>query len=161
MCVKNSVHRGGLQAHTLGGRLGGLARGVSRPTHRGEVGGLVRGVVSRPTPGERLGGLAGGEVSRPIPGGSPGLHLGGSPGPHPGGPQAHTWGVSRPTCRGCIPPCTEAPYSRRLLLRAVRILLECILVYTGLRCSFISALHHIVYTPITCSVKTSGILILG
>ena len=54
------------------------------------------------------------------------------PGPHPrgggvegsgrGGLQAHTQGV-------CIPDCTEADPPRRLLLQAVRILLECILVY--------------------------------
>ena len=56
-----------------------------------------------------------------------------------GGFQAHTWeGVSRSTPRGgqaqggvCIPACTEAntPPSRQLPLRAVRILLECILVW--------------------------------
>ena len=51
---------------------------------------------------------------------------GGYPGPHLGGVvQAHTQG-------GCILACTEAdPPIRRLLLWAVRILLECILV---LRC---------------------------
>ena len=54
---------------------------------------------SRPTPRGRLGGLAGGCVSRPTPRGV------------------------------CIPVCTEAdPPSRRLLLWAVPILLECILV---------------------------------
>ena len=63
------------------------------------------------------------------------------------GLQAHTWGgVPRPTpggvsrprprgslqvqTRGCVPVCTEAdPPSWQLLLRAVRILLEYILVY--------------------------------
>ena len=104
--------------------------GVSRPTPRGGVEGSGQGGVSRPTPGGRLRCLAGG-----------------SPGPHPGGRlrglaggvlQAHMqgevegWagGVSRPTARGCTPACTEAdtPPSRWLLLRAVRILLECILV---------------------------------
>ena len=47
---------------------------------------------------------------------------GGSPGPHPGGGFRGLAGGS---------PCTEADPSpkRRLLLRAVRILLECILVY--------------------------------
>ena len=54
--------------------------GVSRPTHRGEVGGFGWG-VSRPTPG----------------GGGWGVWLGGSPGPHPGG-------VSRPTPRGSPGP---------------------------------------------------------
>ena len=57
------------------------------------------------------------------PGGSPGPHPGGSPGPHGGG------GGFAPAC--CIPACTEADTplpSRRLLLQAVPILLECILV---------------------------------
>ena len=55
-----------------------------------------------------------------------GLARGWCPGPHqgcpgPGGVQAQAW--------GCIPACTETDTpSRRLLLRAVRILLECILV---------------------------------
>ena len=72
-----------------------------------------------PQPGGSLRGLAGG-VSRPTPRGE--LEESGQ-----GGLQAHTWGV-------CIPACTEAEtppphtHSRRLLLRAVRILLECILV---------------------------------
>ena len=62
-----------------------------------------------PHPRGELRGLSWG-VSRPTPGGL-------SPGPYPGG--------------GGIPTCTEAdspPPRRRLLLRAVRILLECILV---------------------------------
>ena len=50
------------------------------------------------------------------PGGSPGPHLGGSPGTDPGAR------VSQHALRQ-TPPC------RQLLLRAVRILLECILVY--------------------------------
>ena len=63
------------------------------------------------------------------------------PGPHPGGSlRGLARGVSRPTPRGgglqvhtqgCIPACTEAdtyPPCRWLLLRAVRILLQCILV---------------------------------
>ena len=77
--------------------------------------------VSRPTPKGEVEGLAGG-----------------------GGPHAHTWGVrslaggvSRTTSRGevCIPACTESDTplpSRRLLLRAVHILLECIPV-TGFK----------------------------
>ena len=51
--------------------------------------------------------------------------------PHPRGKlRGLAWGVSRPT-PGRIPACTEVdiPPSRRLLLRAVRILLECILVH--------------------------------
>ena len=58
-----------------------------------------------------------GGVSRPTPRGEvEGSGRGVSPGPYPGG--------------GCIPACNEAdtPLSRRLLLRAVLILLECILV---------------------------------
>ena len=77
------------------------------------------------------------------------------PGPHPGGAWGSGWGVSRSTLGGgeveesglgglhshtrgdlqahtwggCIPACTEAdPPTWWLLLRAVRILLECILV---------------------------------
>ena len=46
-------------------------KGVSRPTPRGEVGGLVKVGVSRPTPRGRLGGLARG---------SPGPQLGGEVG---------------------------------------------------------------------------------
>ena len=61
-----------------GGKLRGLARGVSRPTP---------GRVSRPTPRG---------VSRPTPGGSPGPHLGGL--------QAHTWGVCIPACTKADPP---------------------------------------------------------
>ena len=62
------------------------------------------------------------QVSRPTPRWEvEGSGQGGSPGPHPGG-------VSRPTPGGCIPACPEAAPPGRLLLRAVRILLECILV---------------------------------
>ena len=75
-----------------------------------------------PHPGVKLRGLVRG-VSRPTPRGGV------------GGLQAHTWGVSRPTPGGgcvCIPACTKAepsPPRGRLLPQAVRILLECILVY--------------------------------
>ena len=51
LSVSHSVHSRGFQAHTRGGGVGGLGRGVSRPTPRG---------VSRPTPGG---------VSWPRPGG--------------------------------------------------------------------------------------------
>ena len=60
-----------------------------------------------------------------------GVWPGGSPGPHPGWKlMGLAWGPGGPTPWGVgIPACTEADYpSRRLLLRAVRILLECILV---------------------------------
>ena len=90
-----------------------------------------------PNPEGRLRGLSRG-VSRPSPGGSPGLHAGGEL-------RGLAWGVSRPTPSGvsrptprrevCIPACTEAdtPHpSRRLLLRVVCILLECILVYSSI-----------------------------
>ena len=75
-----------------------------------------------PHPGGKLKGLAWGDLQAhtwegslqtPSPDGeSPGPHLGGSPSPHPGGSQ-HAL--------------RQTP-SRRLLLRAVSILLECILV---------------------------------
>ena len=74
--------------------------------------------VSKPTPGGRLGGSGGGKIQDPHTwGGGWGIWLGGL--------QAHTW--------GCIPACTEADTplpSRRLLLRVVLILLECILVFS-------------------------------
>ena len=74
-----------------GGKLRGLARGVSRPTPRG--------------------------ISRPTCRWSPGPHPGGSPGPHPGGLQAHTWwdlqvhtqgGVSQHALRQSPPTATAA-----------------------------------------------------
>ena len=79
---------------------------------------------------------AGRGVSRPKPRGGWGVWQGGSPGPHGeggwgvwrGGLQAHTRGRLCPGLGG-IPACTEADTpSRRLPLRAVRIVLECILV---------------------------------
>ena len=73
-----------------------------------------------------------GEVEGSGLGGSPGPHPGGRglqahtqgvfPGPQPGGLQTHTQGVSQHTLR------QTPPQSRQLLLRAVCILLECILV---------------------------------
>ena len=82
---------------------------VSRPTPRREVERSGQGGwgYSRPTPSRKVEGFG------------------------QGGLQAHTREVSRPTPEGVyIPACTEADPSpsRRLLLRAVRILLECILV---------------------------------
>ena len=105
-----------------GGSSADQAGGVSRPTPKGEVEGDLAGGVSRPTPkGEVEGDLAGG-VSRPTPKGEVEGDLAG--------------GVSRPTPRGRVPAlggclvpgwwCGDPP--RWLLLRAVRILLECILV---------------------------------
>ena len=104
---------------------------VSRPTPRGEVEGPGLGGVSRPTPGgwwspgPHLGGLQAHTpgVSRPTLGGElRGLAwMGGIPGPHlVSGLQTHTQGVSQHALRQ-----TPLP---QLLLRAVRILLECILV---------------------------------
>ena len=86
-----------------------VSGGVSRPTPRGRLRGLVRG-VSRPTPWEGL--------------------------------LAHTQGVGA----GCIPACTEAdtPHPRRSMLgdtankRAVRILLECILVHRNFHQTYTS-----------------------
>ena len=126
-------------------KVGGRGQ-VSRPRPRGKVGGSGWG-VSRPRPREEVGGLARRGVSRPRPRGQVGgsgqvgvnAHTWGGPGPHPGsvqaqaqgGVQAQTHWVSRPRPRGCILACNEAeppPPSRRLLLRVVSILLECILV---------------------------------
>ena len=67
------------------------------------------------------------QVSRCTPKGEvEGSGLGGSPGPHPGGKlRGLAWGGSQHALK-------QAPPSRRLLLRAVHILLECILVdYSG------------------------------
>ena len=118
-CVKNSIHGGGgggIPACIAGGIPACLAAiqgvvshhalQVSRPTPKGEVEGSGLGGISRPTSRGKLRGLAcGGGVSRPT------LR---------GGLQAHTQGVSQHALR-------RVPPSRRLLLRAVRILLECIL----------------------------------
>ena len=91
----------GLQAHTQGGKLRGLTWGGSPGPH----------------PGGKLRGLAWRGVSRHTPGGL----------------QAHTRGGRSPGPHGGIPACTEVdtrpPPIRRLLPRAVRILLECNLVY--------------------------------
>ena len=88
-------------------------------------GGKLRGLAWRGgwSPGPHKGGLlqahTRGVSSRPTPGGCLQAHTGGSLGPYRGFPGPH-------------PACTEAstlpPCSRLLLLRAVRILLECILV---------------------------------
>ena len=87
------------QAHTQGEVEGDL---VSRPTSKGEVEGGQAGEGESPGPHPR------GKLR--------GIRTGGSPGPHPGGlPAPWGGGVWRP------PPW-------RLLLRAVHILLECILV---------------------------------
>ena len=114
-----------------------------RPTPRGGLGGLARGgAVQAHTQGGGWGHLAGGGVQAHTWGG-------GCPGPHPGGRVgASGWGgVSRPTPGGCTGPNLGGgvwahtggglvypimhrgrPPRRQLLLRAVRILLECILV---------------------------------
>ena len=82
-CVKNSVQGGaipaciagdipaclaGFQAHTQGGSLGGSGQGVSRPTPKGEVEGVLARGVTRPTPK--------GGVEGDLAGGSSGPHLG-------------------------------------------------------------------------------------
>ena len=84
---------------------------VSNSVHRGCLG---------PHPGGRLGGSGQGE-------GCPGPHLGVRV---CGGVQAQDRGGSRPRPGGGgIPACTEADTpSRLLLLRAARIILQCILV---------------------------------
>ena len=98
--------QGRLQAYTQGDVEGSGRKGQCLQAHTqgGCWGVWMGGGVSRPTPRGML---------RTTPGG-------GAPGPHLGGPGP---GV-------CIPACTEAdtPHSRRLLLQAVRILLEYILV---------------------------------
>ena len=85
---------------------------------------LFTGGCLGPHPRGRLGGLAGGRGLGPHPGGGGwGSGWGGKcPGPHPGGTQAHG-GVSQHALRQTPTP------SIRLLLRAVRILLECLLVF--------------------------------
>ena len=111
---------------------------VCDSVHRGEVVSQHALQVSRPTPRGEVEGSGLRWVSRHTPGGSPGPHPGWSPGPHPGGGlQAHTWGGLQAHTQGGglqahtwgIPACTEAdsPHTQ-LLLRAVSILLECILV---------------------------------
>ena len=103
--------------------------GVFRPTVRGEVEGSGWG-SSGPHPGDSPGPHLGG-LQVPTWGMSPGPHPRGSPGPHQGG----------------IPACTEADSpNRQLLLRAVRILLECILV-------LFSCLHDWVKGPTFFSSK--------
>ena len=92
-----------------------------------------------PHPGGKLKGIWLGESPGPHP---RGIWSGGSPGPNPRGKLRGIWpgGSSGPHPRGkfrgiwsggSIPACTEAgpPPPRWLLLREVRILLECILVY--------------------------------
>ena len=97
--------RGGLQAHTQGEVEGSGWGGLQAHTW-GRLRGLAWGGGLRPTPRVEVEG-SGWVWLQAHPGG-------GSPGPG---------------LEGCIPACTEAdPPSRQLLLRAVRILLECILV---------------------------------
>ena len=73
----------------------------------------------------KLGVWLGGDISRPTPRGE----VGGS---GQRDLQAHTWGISRPTLGGDVSQHalrqTLPPFSRWLLLWAVRILLKCILV---------------------------------
>ena len=90
---------------------------MSRPTHRGKLRGLVRG-VSRSTPRGKLRGLARG-VSRPTPRGKMRGLARGVLGPNPGG----GWGFWP---GGCLDPLRQTPPSRQLLLRTEHILLECI-----------------------------------
>ena len=98
-CVKNSVHKGGgVVSQHALQVVSQHALQVSRPTPRGEV-----------------------EVSG----------LMGSPGPHLGGLKPTPRGFSRPTPRGVSQHALRQirpPPRRRLMLQAVRILLECILV---------------------------------
>ena len=85
VCIKNSVHGGGLQAHTQGGGWGVWPEPGLQAHIQGEVEGSGHGGSPGPHPGGRLRGLARGR----------------SPGPHPGGSWGvWPWGVSRPTPRG-------------------------------------------------------------
>ena len=94
---------GGLQAHTQGEVEGsGLRGGLQARTQGGKLRGLAWGGLQAHTQGE-----------------VEGSGLGGSPGPHLEGLQVHTGKVSQHALK---------QVRRRLLLRAVRILLECILV---------------------------------
>ena len=99
-----------------GGVISQHASQVSRPIPRWEVEGSGRGGLQAHTQGEVEGSGQGEGSPGPHPGGRLRGLAGGSPGPHQGGwyPSMH-WG--RPSA-----------HSRQLLLRAVDILLECILV---------------------------------
>ena len=102
---------------------------VSSPTPRGEVEGSGLEALQAHTQGEVEGsGL--GSLQAHFPGEGLQVHT-------LGDLQAHTWGVSRPTPGGGSPgthlgvsqhALRQTPHSRQLLVRAVRILLECILV---------------------------------
>ena len=125
--VCDSVHMGGsVSQHNLQ-VIFQHALQVSREVVSQHALQVSRGDLQAHTQGGRLIGLARGSLqahtwgfSKPIPGG-------GVSRPTPGSPQAHTHGV-------CIPACTEAnPLEQSMLgdtanKRAVRILLECILV---------------------------------
>ena len=117
-----SVHAGVSQhalqvsRSTTRGKLRGLAKGVSRPTPKGEIEGSGLGGFQAHTLG----------VSCPTPRGCLQAHIQGLSRPMPRGLQAHTWGVSRPRPRWgglqahthgglqahsqavCIPASTEA-----------------------------------------------------
>ena len=90
-------------------------RGVSRPRPRGEVGGTGGGCLY-PDTGGRLGVWWGDVQARTWVRGCPG------PGPGGPGPALGGGGVSKHALR-------QTPPSRQLLLRVVRILLECIVVH--------------------------------
>ena len=117
-----------LQAHTKGGKLRGIR---SRPTAKGEIegdqiqahtqGGNSGGFRSRPTP---KGEIQEDQIQVHTQGGNSGES---DPGPHPRGKFR---GIRpRPTSKGEIQgDQDQTPPPEQLLLRAVRILLECILV---------------------------------
>ena len=97
MCVKNSVHRGGLQAHTLGGEVRGSGQGgLQAHTQRGGWGSGQGGCLQAHTWG-KVGGSGWG-------GRSPGPYLGGLQACTWGDLQAHTQGVPRPTPGGSSGP---------------------------------------------------------
>ena len=115
--------RGKLRGVRPGGSPGPHPRGKSRgsglggspgPCPRGKLRGIFQGCLQTHTWGGSPDPHPGG-VSRPTPRGSPSPHRGGYV-------QAQARGGSQHALR------QTPPHSRRLLLRAVRILLECILV---------------------------------
>ena len=99
------------------------SQGVSRSRPRGESWGVWPEGCLGPDLGGMVGGSGQGGVSRPTPGGCSGPHLGMSrPRPRPRGDPGPGVCIQHTLRQNPSP-------SRRLLLRAVRILLECILVW--------------------------------
>ena len=92
-----------------GGGIPACIAGGIRPTPRGKLRGLAKG-VSRPTTKGKVEGSGLGGLQAHTQGGSWGVWPMGVSSPTPGGGlQAHTWaGSLGPHARGCIPACTKA-----------------------------------------------------